>query len=224
MVAYRDIWGKGTDSYIHMIYERLTLLRELLSARGSIYVHCDWRVNAFLRLLLNDVFREECFRGHIIWKSMSPSGFKGRTSLGKSHDDILYFSKNPEAFIYNPQKIPYEEKYLKERFNKVDEQGRYFKDEKIGTATSSETIERLRSEDRIYITSNGTLRIKHFLDDADGYYMDDLWTDIFHENSQSEVRTGYATQKPEALLERIIKASSNEGDLGKRSAKNSGRN
>lgn len=212
-IAYRDTWGKGADSFIAMIYERLVLMRDLLAEDGSIYVHCDWRVSGYIRLILDELFGKECFRGHITWRSMTPSGFKGKTSFGKSKDDIFYFSKQRDSFAYNAQKIPYSETYLRERFNKVDENRRYFKDEKIGTATSSVTIEKLRTEGRIYVTANGTLRIKHFLDEADGYYMDDLWVDITHENSQSDLRTGYATQKPEALLERIIKASSNEGDL-----------
>ncbi|MEI7826163.1 MAG: site-specific DNA-methyltransferase, partial [Chlorobiaceae bacterium] len=212
-LAYRDTWGKGADSFIAMIYERLVLMRDLLADDGSIYVHCDWRVNTYIRLILDEVFGKDCFRGHITWRSMTPSGFKGKTSLGKSKDDIIYYSKNRDKITYNPQKIPYTAEYLRERFNKIDEQGRRFKDEKIGTATTADTIEKLKKEDRIYVTSQGSLRIKHFLDEADGYYMDDIWTDIFHENSQSENRTGYATQKPEALLERIIKASSDEGDL-----------
>lgn len=212
-IAYRDTWGKGADSFIAMIYERLVLMRDLLAKDGSIYVHSDWRVSSYIKLVLDEVFGKDCFRGCITWRSMTPSGFKGKTSLGKSKDEILYYSNQSDVFTYNPQKIPYSEDYLRERFNKTDDKGRRFKDEKIGTATTSETIERLRKEDRIYVTSQGTLRIKHFLEEADGYYMDDLWTDIFHENSQSDNRTDYPTQKPESLLERIIKASSNEGDL-----------
>lgn len=212
-LAYRDTWGKGADSFITMIYERLVLMRDLLAEDGSIYVHCDWRVSSYIRLALDEVFGTSGYRGSITWRSMTPSGFKGKTSLGKSKDDILYFTKSSDKFTYNPQKIAYSEEYLRERFSKVDENGRKFKDEKIGTATTTETIEKLKKENRIYVTSNGTLRIKHFLDEADGYFMDDLWTDIFHENSQSENRTDYPTQKPIALLERIIKASSNEGDL-----------
>lgn len=212
-IAYRDTWGRGADSFIAMIYERMVLMRDLMADDGSIYVHCDWRVNGYMRLILEEVFGKDNFQGHIIWRSMTPSGFKGKTSLGKSHDDILYFSMRNDDFIFNPQKIPYEKEYIEQRFNKVDENGRIFKDEKIGTATTQDTIERLKKEGRIYITSNGTIRLKVFLDESDGYYMDDVWADIFHENSQSLNRTGYATQKPEALLERIIKTSSNEGDL-----------
>lgn len=211
-LAYRDTWGKGADSFNAMIYERLSLMRDLLAEDGSIFVHCDWRVMAYMRLILEEIFGKENYRGHIVWRSMTPSGFKGQTNLGKSHDEIFYFSKS-KNFDYYPQKIPYSKEYLKERFNKIDENGRHFKDEKIGTATTNETIRRLESEGRIYRTSNGTLRIKHFLDEADGYFMDDVWTDIVHENSQSDIRTGYATQKPEALIERILMASSKEGDM-----------
>ncbi len=212
-IAYRDTWGKGADSFIAMIYERLVLMRDLLAEDGSIYVHCDWRLNSLIRLVMEEIFGGSAFRGHVVWRSMTPSGFKGRTSLGKSKDDILYFSKSSERYVYNPQKIPYSHEYLLERFSKVDDKGRRFKDEKIGTATTQATVDKLAEEGRIYVTSQGTLRIKHFLDEADGYFMDDLWTDIFHENSQSDARTDYPTQKPEALLERIINASSNEGDL-----------
>jgi adenine specific DNA methylase Mod len=141
-IAYRDTWGKGADSFIAMIYERLVLMRDLLAEDGSIYVHCDWRLNSFIRMVMDEIFSKECFRGHITWRSMTPSGFKGKTSLGKSKDDILYYSKMRDRFVYNPQKILYSEKYLRERFNKVDENERHFKDEKIGTATSQTTIER----------------------------------------------------------------------------------
>jgi adenine-specific DNA-methyltransferase len=143
-LAYRDTWGKGADSFIAMIYERLVLMRDLLADDGSIYVHCDWRVNTYIRLILDEVFGKDCFRGHITWRSMTPSGFKGKTSLGKSKDDIIYYSKSRDKITYNPQKIPYTAEYLRERFNKIDEQGRRFKDEKIGTATTADTIEKLK--------------------------------------------------------------------------------
>jgi|AntRauTorcE11898_2_1112593.scaffolds.fasta_scaffold02011_3 adenine-specific DNA-methyltransferase len=212
-IAYRDTWGKGISSYLSMMYERLKLIYQLLAEDGNIFVHCDWRMNSYLKLILDDIFGIENYKGFIVWRSMTPSGFKGQYSLGKSHDDILYYGKNKDKSIYNPQKIPYDQKYIEERFSKKDENGRRFKDEKIGTATTQKRIEELKKENRIYTTNNGKLRIKHFADEADGYYMDDIWTDIFHENSQSSVRTNYATQKPEKLLERIIEASSNEGDL-----------
>jgi site-specific DNA-methyltransferase (adenine-specific) len=109
--------------------------------------------------------------------------------------------------------VLYSDKYLNERFNKVDENGRRFKDEKIGTATSQATIDRLKAEGKIYVTSSGKLRIKHYLDEIKGVPLDDVWYDIPPINSQASERLGYPTQKPEPLLERIIRANSNEGDI-----------
>lgn len=208
---YTDIWSN--DDYLQFIYERLILLRELLSNDGSIYVHCDWRKQHYIRMICDDIFGKECFRGHIIWKSMTSSGFKGKTSLGKSHDDIIYYSKNKSDFCYNPYIIPYTEEYLKERFSKTDENGRRFKDEKVGSATPQETINRLDKEGNIYYTNKGTPRIKHYIEDAVGYPADNVWTDIYGENSQSSEQTDYPTQKPNALLERIISISSDPGDI-----------
>jgi len=208
---YTDIWTN--DEYLQFMYERLILLRELLSENGSIFLHCDWRKVHQLKLIFDELFGTSCFRGHIIWRSMTSSGFKGKTSLGKSHDDILYYSKSQSNFTYNPIYIPYSEDYIEERFSKVDENGRKFKDEKIGTATSPETFQRLKDEGKVYYTATGTPRIKHYLDEAIGYPLDDVWTDIFGENSQSSEQTGYPTQKPVALLERIIKVASNEDDI-----------
>ncbi len=208
---YTDIWSN--DEYLQFMYERLVLVRELMSSTATIWVHCDWRKSASLKLMLDEVFGKSQFRGHVVWRSMTSSGFKGKTSLGKSHDDLLYYSKSESAFTYNPVLIPYSKEYLSERFSKIDGNGRRFKDEKIGTATSEKTIKRLEEEDRIYITSNGTKRVKHFLDEAEGYPADNIWTDISGENSQSSEQTGYPTQKPVALLKRIVSMTSNPGDI-----------
>lgn len=208
---YTDIWTY--DEYLQFIYERIILIKELLSNNGSILLHCDWRKSHLIRCIFDEIFGSSCFRGHIVWRSMTSSGFKGKTSLGKSHDDVIYYSKSKDQFTYNPVLIPYSPEYLNERFNKVDENGRRFKDEKIGSATPQKTITKLKDEGKIYFTSNGTPRIKHYLDDAVGYPADDIWDDISGENSQSKLQTGYPTQKPEALLNRIISMTSNVGDL-----------
>ncbi|QQS03378.1 MAG: site-specific DNA-methyltransferase [Fibrobacterota bacterium] len=208
---YTDIWLN--DEYLQFMHDRIVLIRELLSESGTIWIHCDWRKASYLRLILEEVFGPKGFRGHVIWRSMTSSGFKGKTSLGKSHDDILYFSKSDLEFVYNPVIMPYSEQYIEERFSKVDENGRRFKDEKIGTATPAETVEKYKSENRIYYTATGGMRIKHYLDEATGYPADDVWTDIFGENSQSKDLTGYPTQKPTQLLERIIQMTSNPGSL-----------
>jgi len=208
---YTDIWTN--DEYLQFIYERMVLLRELLSEKGSILLHCDWRKVHLIRNIFDEIFGASNFMGHIVWRSMTPSGFKGKSKLGKSHDDILYYCKNRNNFTYNPIIIPYSDAYIEERFSKVDENGRRFKDEKIGTATTTQTLDELKADGKIYYTASGTPRIKHYLDESNGYPADDIWSDIYGENSQSTIQTGYPTQKPEALLERIIKMTSNPGDL-----------
>ena len=207
---YGDVWDK--ERYLNWMYENLMATKSIMSDEASIYVHLDYHIGHYVKILLDEIFGESNFQSEIIWKRMTPSGFKGKYSIGHSHDTIYWYSKSDEC-VYNPIMIPYTKEYIDQRFSKVDENGRRFKDEKIGTATTTETIERLKNEGRIYYTSNGTMRIKHYLDDAEGIAMDDMWTDIYAANSQAEERVDYATQKPEALLERIIKASSNEGML-----------
>ncbi len=204
---YGDVWDK--EKYLNWMYENLMAIKSVMSETASIYVHLDWHIGHYVKILLDEIFGEDFFQAEIVWKRMTPSGFKGKYGIGHSHDVIFWYS-NSDDCVYNPIMVPYSDDYIEERFSKVDENGRHFKDEKIGTATTQETIDRLKQEGRIYYTKNGTLRIKHYLDDAEGIALDDIWTDINAVNSQAEERAEYATQKPEALLERIIKASSNE--------------
>ena len=119
-VAYRDTWGRGTDSYLHMMYERLMLMRDLLSDRGSIYVHCDWRVNSYLRLLLDEIFGKDNFINEVIWRYGKMSNTVRR--FPRNHDNILLYSKSSD-YIFSPIKEIDSE--YKERFS------RYLKDNKI---------------------------------------------------------------------------------------------
>lgn len=186
-VAYRDTWGKGTDSYLHMMYERLTLMRDLLSEKGSIYVHCDWRVNSFVRLILEDLSE---FQREIIWDISVLSGYKSLANNWiRGHDTILFCSKSRDEFTFNKQYMPHREEYLK-RFNKTDKNGRKYFDGRGGKRYLDEVIDK-------------------------GKPVGDVWNDVmsFQQIPTSVERLDYSTQKPEALLERIIKASSNEGDL-----------
>ena len=205
---YGDVWDK--EKYLNWMYENLMAIKSIMSENASIYVHLDWHIGHYVKVLMDEIFGEDNFQAEIVWKRMTPSGFKGKYGIGHSHDVIFWYSISDEC-VYNPIMVPYSKEYIEQRFSKVDENGRHFKDEKIGTATTAETIERLRSEGRIYVTSNGTLRIKHFLDEAEGIALDDIWTDIYAVNSQAEERVDYATQKPEELIERVLKASSNDG-------------
>ncbi len=205
---YGDIWTN--DEYLQFMYERLILLRELLSDKGSIYLHCDWRKSHYLRILLDEIFGNENFKACISWRAMTSSGYKGKASLGRSHADILYYSKSKE-FTYNPFYLPLSDEMLA-RYCHVDPDGRKYKDSNLGDVTP-ETIKTLEKANLIYWTSNHVPRIKHYLDENKGVIADDVWTDINTTNSQSNLQTGYPTQKPEPLLERIIKISTNPGDL-----------
>lgn len=202
---YGDIWTN--DEYLQFMYERLMLLKELLSEKGSIFLHCDWRKSHFLRCILDEIFGSDCFCACISWRAMTSSGYKGKSSLGRSHADILYYTKKKGGGIYNPYFLPLSENMLK-RYTHEDPDGRKFKDSNLGNVTA-ETVERLRKEGKLYVTANGTPRIKHYLDEADGIYADDVWTDINTTNSQANIQTGYPTQKPEELLKRIISVVKN---------------
>ncbi len=187
-IAYRDTWGKGADSFIAMIYERLILMRDLLSEDGSIYVHCDWRINSHLRLALDEVFGNNLER-EVIWSYDTKSGYKSAVKNWiRSHDTIHFYSKNHNNKIFNKQFTPYEDKYLK-MFKWSDADGRKYRDR-----------------------GNGR---KQYLDEFQGVAVSDVWSDIksFQQDANSNEFLNYPTQKREALLERIIKASSNEGDL-----------
>lgn len=206
---YGDIWTN--DEYLQFMYERLMLLKELFSEKGSIFLHCDWRKSHFLRCILDEIFGSDCFCACISWRAMTSSGYKGKSSLGRSHADILYYTKKKGGGIYNPYFLPLSENMLK-RYTHEDPDGRKFKDSNLGNVTA-ETVERLRKEGKLYVTANGTPRIKHYLDEADGIYADDVWTDINTTNSQANIQTGYPTQKPEELLKRIISIASNPDDI-----------
>lgn len=205
---YGDIWTN--DEYLQFMYERLILCRELLSDTGSIYLHCDWRKSHHLRLVLDEIFGPSRFRASISWRAMTSSGYKGKTSLGRSHADILYYSKS-DVFQYSPVHIDMSPQ-MKARYSHQDPDGRLFKDSNLGDV-SPETVKKLEADNLVYWTKNGTPRIKHYLDEASGVIADDIWTDINTTNSQSSLQTGYPTQKPEELLERILSISSKPGDL-----------
>ncbi len=188
-IAYRDTWGKGADSFIAMIYERLILMRDLLAEDGTIYVHCDWRVSQHLREILDEVFGSSLFLNEVIWAYFS---FKRKTAkkFPQKHDNIISYRKSKDKFIWNTQFRPHSEEYLKRW--KTDEKGRKYRDDVNPTAGGTRII---------------------YLDEVEGDIVDSVWDDIPPVNPQAKERVDYPTQKPEALLERIIKASSNEGDL-----------
>ena len=183
---YGDIWTN--DEYLQFMYERLLIMRELLSETGSIYLHCDWHRSAYLRLLLDEVFGTTNFRNEIVW---SYFGFKRATSkkFPQKHDLIFSYTKSPE-YTWNVQYKPHSPEYIK-RFKK-DENGRLYRDD-------------------VNPTGGGTRII--YLDEVEGDIIDSVWTDIPPVNPVAKERQNYPTQKPEALIERIIRASTNPGDI-----------
>jgi DNA modification methylase len=238
-IAYRDTWGKGADSFISMIYERLILMRDLLAEDGSIYVHCDWRVNSYLRLLMDEVFNISNHRNEITWLRIASHNDQA-DRFGRVKDSILYYSKTTEA-KQNQQYSPYSQEYISSEWRKLPT-GRYYKSENMldpqgrmeeydfhGTrARWRATPENMKilwnapqtevpnSHGRIKLGKDGKpikrCRIM-FLDEMQGVPLNDVWADIKYIAGGSKESVNYPTQKPEALLERIIKASSNEGDL-----------
>lgn len=231
-IAYRDTWGRGADSFIAMIYERLILMRDLLAEDGSIYVHCDWRVNSYIRSVLDEVFGRNFFCNEIVWQRSSAHNDANR--FGVIHDTIFFFAKG-ERWAFNPVFSTYDDAYIAERFRSAEEGTgrRYWLNTMTAAGSgaaknfngkvlnppsgthwrySQENIDRLIAEGRIVFSKTGMPYVKQYLDESPGRPAQSVWTDIVPSKSGSE-RLGYPTQKPESLLERIIKASSNEGDL-----------
>ncbi|MGN0036633.1 MAG: site-specific DNA-methyltransferase [Bacteroidaceae bacterium] len=190
--AYADTWEQGTISYLRMMYPRLVLMRELLSHRGSIYVHCDWHIGAYMKIIIDDVFGKYNFMNDVVWAY--GAGGNPQNFFPRKHDVIYIYRKGDES-IFNTSAsimhVPYDKSTLDMHFKKIDENGRRYRKQ----------------------TVNG----KDYITYADiGKLVTDVWTDIGAQNATSPISpefTGYATQKPERLLERIIEASSNEGDL-----------
>ncbi len=214
-IAYRDTWGRGADSFISMIYERLILMRDLLAEDGSVYVHCDWRVNAFIRLAMDEVFGRDSFQNHIVWKR-TPFAGSSKARAAKyptNHDSIFFFSRS-ERFQFEQQFVPHSEDYLERFKNPDNDQNGPWQSVSLKTY-SQETFDRLKAEGKLIppVREGAGWRYKWYLHETKGKQVEDIWTDINLTNPMAEERMGYPTQKPEALLERIIKASSNEGDL-----------
>jgi len=210
-IAYRDTWQKGISSYLSMMYERLKLIYNLLAEDGSIYVHSDWRLNSVLRLLLDDVFGSHNYKNEIFWQRQPVRGAKATSKqYGRNADVLLFYVKN-KNYIWNNAYKEYSKEFVETKF-RLDEKGRLFRDSDLGDY-SDKSIAEFEKQGKIYITSNGNKRLKRFLDEEKGEAVSVIWYDIKEVNSMATERVDYPTQKPEALLERIINASSNEGDL-----------
>ncbi len=225
--AYQD--KVAGAEFIEFLRKRLILVRELLSPDGSLYIHLDSRKGHYIKCILDEVFQENYFQNEIIWKRSAAHSDSG--TFAPIHDTI-YFYTNSSDFEFETQYQPYSDDYIDERYKHKDPDGRRYVDDNL-TATGLKgggyeyewngvtkiwrcpisTMRRYKKENRLYYTRNGVVRIKRYLDEMPGLSMQDVWLKIFPVNSQAAERVDYPTQKPEALLELIIKSSSREGDL-----------
>ena len=235
MVAYRDMWGKGTDSYLHMMYERLVLMRELLSEKASIYVHLGPQIATYVRPILDEIFGLPNYLNDLVWKRFNFHADANR--FGTVHEYIFYYRKT-EHVTFNKPYTKFKDSYIESHFTGTDSDGRIYRldnatapghgktgspmcfRDKILTPPpgamwrwNQENIDKLMANGTIVFTTTGMPAVKRYLDELQGAAVHTIWSDINPINSQSMERLGYNTQKPEALLERIINASSNEGDL-----------
>jgi len=232
ILAYKDTWRQGLDSFLTMLRRRLELLKELLTPTGSIYVHLDWHAVHYVKVLMDEIFGYENFQSEIVWKRTSArSDAKGFNHI---HDTIIAYGSGADAY-WHPVMGPYSPDYIRSHYTFVDEAtGRRYRTDNIrspsprpnlvydykgykphanGWAFTREVMEDLDRRGLIYYPPKGErLALKRFLDDG-GMPMMSTWNDIPPVNSQALERAGYPTQKPVALLERIISASCPSGGL-----------
>ncbi len=234
--AYRDTWGRGLESYLQWLYESLLLLRDLLNESGSIYIHIGHNMSHYAKVLLDEVFGNSNYINEIIWKRQTAhsDARQGSSHYGRVHDCLLFYSKS-QTYVWNQSHTPHDEKYLETHYRSIepDTDRRYELADMTAPGGASrgnpyyeflgvtkywrysrERMQQLYEEGRIVQPSPGAVpRYKRYLDEMQGNPLQSIWTDLNPINSQAIEAAGYPTQKPEVLLERIIKASSNEGDL-----------
>ena len=240
--AYSDTWKDWTISYLEYMYPRLYLMRELLSEKWSIYVHLDYHVCHYVKAIMDEIFWKQNFLNEIIWKRKFGNAWESRV-YGAAYDSIFLYAKSPEYIFtpIREKTSEHTQEYIKNRFTRIVEEGkhkgkkwmpyplanpwaptpnlmyeyRWYKPPEKGRRMVKEKLAALDADERIYFPADKTQRLqeKKFLGEYPGQPIDSLWTDIFVINSQAKEALGYGTQKPEALLERIIKASSNEWSI-----------
>lgn len=226
---YSDIWAN--DEYLQFIYERVVLLRELLTEQGSIFLHCDWHKSHYIRLILDEVFGCNSFVNEIVWQRTSAQSNAAR--FGNVHDTIFWYSKAGQ-YVWNPQFEPLSESHVNSNYSYKDEKGIFKLADLTGKGQgpdrnfgergklspgigrhwpSQEVIDELLAAGQIYWTSSGKPYRKLYLDEADGRLLQSIWTDVKAFRGAAVESLGYPTQKPEGLLERIITAASNANSL-----------
>ena len=236
--AFRSFLGENDlMAYLVMMANRLLELHRVLKPTGSLYLHCDPTASHYLKLVLDAVFGVENYRNEIVWKRKAGRGETNNSAIrfGVSSDTILFYAKSPRTG-FNRQHRPSNEAYISSKFTHTEIDGRVYRLDNItspsprpnlfyeykghwppqnGWAVSPARMKEMDLEGRLHIPDDPTKRIqrKRFLDELEGETVDSLWDDISPINSQAQERLGYPTQKPLALLERILNASSNPGDM-----------
>lgn len=224
--------SKGAVAYLTTMSHRIWYMHKILKNSGSFFLHCDPTMSHFLKIICDMIFGQKNFKNEIIWQRTSThnDAKQGAKHFGRVHDIILFYAKSKKQF-FNTIYREYSVEYLTKTYNKIDNNGRRFKASDMtgpgGAAKgnplyvwngikkywrySYETMKSLDKENKIYYSSSGMPYFKHYLDEMKGISVDDLWTDIMP--IRKSERIGYPTQKPEDLLERIIKSCTKEGDL-----------
>ncbi len=235
MRSFEDMWDGGMPVYIDFLRQRVEHLYRVLKATGSLYFHCDWHASHYIKVMLDDFFGTRQFRNEIVWKRTTAHSSAKR--FAPIHDVILYYSKS-EQFAWNEPRDDYDEAYLDKYYKFDDGNGRLYWRADLCAAGirqgssgqpwrgidpsakgmhwkfTLDKLEELDAEGRIYWPPRGTMpQYKRYRDELKGKAVADMWTDIDRINPVGGERVGYPTQKPEALLERIITASSDPGDI-----------
>ena len=234
--SFQDRWAGGMEHYITWLFERVKEMYRVLKPTGSMFLHCDWHANAYIRVMILDkLFGENNLLNEITWKRTTThnDSKQGAKQFGHIQDRIFFYAKNLKEFTFYPQFEHYTSDYIASAYNKTDPDGRRFKASDLSAAKpggdtsyewkgikppvgrfwaySKENMEEFEEEGRIYYSDKGKPYLKHYLDEMPGNSVDDLWNNCVFKNKKE--RIGYPTQKPEALLERIIKCSTQEGDI-----------
>jgi site-specific DNA-methyltransferase (adenine-specific) len=229
--AFNDRFGE-VEHYIHWMRPRMMELYRVLKPTGSFYYHCDWHADAYVRVMLDEVFGANSFNTHIIWRRINAKGLAFR-SFPNNHDSIFFYTKG-KKYTFNRQYLPHDEKYVADFYKHVEPgtNRRYLLDNLVNpnrnrpnltyeflgvTRVWRWTKERMQQayDNGLIVQSRpGTVpRLKRYLDEQEGTPVDSLWTDIPPIQAHAGESLGYPTQKPLALLDRIIRASSNQGDV-----------
>jgi DNA modification methylase len=225
--TFSDIWEGGLDTYLIWLNARLWEMRRVLNNTGSIYVHCDYHASHYIKAEMDKIFGYEQLITEVVWKRQT--AHNDSQTFGNVHDTILVYRKSATP-VFNVQYVDYSEKHIRENYRYHEPDGRVFALGQMKAPGNrgprfvwngidqhwrytEENMKRLDAEKKLYYSKNGKAWLKLYLEEMKGVSVQSLWADVNPVHAQAKERIGYPTQKPEALLERIITASSNEGDV-----------